>query len=201
MKKFYMTMVAMLCGVAAMAQNSLVVEDIKCDAGTTNVDLVVGMNNADDDITAISFVLDLPDGVTLAKNKKDKYYATLDEDRIDDHQVAFTDATGGRQMISVYSLNVETFYENAGPIVTLPLVVAADGQYTIKLVNISIANTAGTSVASSDEAECTLIVGDTGINSINAADSKAPVYNMAGQRVSKTQKGVYIQNGKKVAVK
>ena len=68
-----MTMVAMLCGVAAMAQNSLVVEDIKCDAGTTNVDLVVGMNNADDDITAISFVLDLPDGVTLAKNKKDKY--------------------------------------------------------------------------------------------------------------------------------
>ena len=68
-------------------------------------------------------------------------------------------------------------------------------------MNISIANTAGTSVASSDEAECTLIVGDTGINSINAADSKAPVYNMAGQRVGKAQQGVFIQNGKKVAVK
>ena len=43
--------------------------------------------------------------------------------------------------------------------------------------------------------------GGTGINSINALDSKAPIYNVAGQRVSKAQKGVYIQNGKKVAVK
>jgi len=52
------------------------------------------------------------------------------------------------------------------------------------------------------EATCTLTVGKgNGINSINAADSKAPVYNVAGQRVSKTQKGVYIQNGKKIAVK
>ncbi|MBR3858375.1 MAG: hypothetical protein IKM68_10425, partial [Bacteroidaceae bacterium] len=48
----------------------------------------------------------------------------------------------------------------------------------------------------------TLKVGDpTGINSINAEDSKAPVYNLAGQRVSKAQQGVFIQNGKKVAVK
>jgi hypothetical protein len=201
MKKFYMTMVAMLCGVAASAQNELVVEDMTLDAGTTAAELVVGMNNSDDDITALSFILDLPDGVTLAKNKKDKYYATLDEDRIDDHQVAFTDATGGRQMISVYSLNVETFYENAGPIVTLPLVIAGDAVYTIKLVNISIANTAGVSVAASDETSCTMTVGDTGINGINALDDNAPVYNVAGQRVSKAQKGVFIQNGKKVAVK
>jgi hypothetical protein len=201
MKKFYMTMVAMLCGVAASAQNTLVVSDFKVDPGTTKTELAVGMNNSDDNITAISFVLDLPEGVTLEKNKKGKYFATLNDDRIDDHQVAFTDATGGRQMISVYSLNVEPFYENEGTIVTLPLEIAGDAQYTIKLVNISIANTDGVSVAASEEAECVLTVGDTGINSINAADSKAPVYNLAGQRVSKAQKGVYIQNGKKVAVK
>ena len=29
------------------------------------------------------------------------------------------------------------------------------------------------------------------------ADKDAPIYNMAGQRVSKTYKGVVIQNGKK----
>ena len=57
-------------------------------------------------------------------------------------------------------------------------------------------------LASETTATIKVNVGDgTGINSINAEDSKAPVYNMAGQRVSKTQKGVYIQNGKKVAVK
>ena len=45
------------------------------------------------------------------------------------------------------------------------------------------------------------VAGGTGINGINAADSNAPIYNVAGQRVSKAQKGVFIQNGKKVAVK
>lgn len=204
MKKFYMTMVAMLCGVAAMAENYLYVENIKVDKGTATVEVPVCMKNSDE-ITAISFVLQLPEGLALAKNKKDKYYATVDEDRMDDHQVAFTDAAGGYQMISVYSLNVESFYENDGAIVYVPVAIAnpdADATFEVTLKNISIATPAGVSVADTDVATFTLIVGEgTGINGINAADSKAPIYNVAGQRVSKAQKGVFIQNGKKVAVK
>lgn len=42
----------------------------------------------------------------------------------------------------------------------------------------------------------------SGVNAITAnKNSNAPVYNMAGQRVSKAVKGVYIQNGKKFVVK
>ena len=41
----------------------------------------------------------------------------------------------------------------------------------------------------------------TGINGMNAAANGNAIYNLAGQRVSKTQKGVYVVNGKKVAVK
>jgi hypothetical protein len=204
MKKFYMTMVAMLCGVAAMAENYLYVNPITVDKGTATVEVPVCMKNSDE-ITAISFVLQLPEGLALAKNKKDKYYATVDEDRMDDHQVAFTDAAGGYQMISVYSLNVESFYENDGAIVYVPVAIAnpdADATFEVTLKNISIATPAGVSVADTDVATFTLIVGEgTGINGINAADSKAPIYNVAGQRVSKAQKGVFIQNGKKVAVK
>ena len=52
------------------------------------------------------------------------------------------------------------------------------------------------------EAADGLTVGEgTGIIGINADDTNAPVYNVAGQRVSKAQKGIFIQNGKKVAVK
>lgn len=42
-----------------------------------------------------------------------------------------------------------------------------------------------------------------GISSVNVEQSQkdATIYNLAGQRVSKTQKGIYIVNGKKVAVK
>ena len=203
MKKFYMTMVAMLCGVAAMAENYLYVNPITVDKGTEKVEIPVCLKNSDE-ITAISFILQLPEGLALAKNKKGKYYATVDEDRMEDHQVAFTDA-GENQMISVYSLNVETFYENDGPVVYVPVTIAdpnTDATFEVTLKNISAATPAGVSVADAETATFTLTVGEgTGINSINAADSKAPIFNVAGQRVSKAQKGVFIQNGKKVAVK
>lgn len=41
----------------------------------------------------------------------------------------------------------------------------------------------------------------TGITNVNAEDTKSVVYNLAGQRVDNAQKGIYILNGKKVAVK
>ena len=203
MKKFYMLMAAMLCGGAAMAQNVLYVEDIKVESGETAVEMAVGMNNTSEDVTAISFKIGLPEGVTLTLNKKGKPQATVDEDRMEDHQAAYTDIPDSNdKMLSVYSMNVATFYENTGTIVTVPLTVAGDGTYVVRLYDISIANTAKESIADAEELEFTIQVGNgDGIHSINANDSNAPVYNVAGQRVSKAQKGVYIQNGKKVAVK
>jgi len=202
MKKFYMTMVAMLCGVAAMAQNELYADDFKVDAGSTTAELVVKMKNADD-VTAISFRLGLPEGVSMALNKKGKKYVNIDEDRMDDHVAIIQDASDGSDMISVYSASTATFYENDGPVVTVPLAIPGDdATYQIRIYNVSISTPAGVSVATSTESTVTLTVGTgDGINGINAADSKAPIYNVAGQRVSKAQKGVYIQNGKKVAVK
>lgn len=45
--------------------------------------------------------------------------------------------------------------------------------------------------------------GETGISTVKAAeqDANAPIYNMAGQEVSKGYKGVVIQNGKKMILK
>ncbi len=52
-------------------------------------------------------------------------------------------------------------------------------------------------------ADCILIGDATGISSVAAsqADAKAPVYNLAGQRVNANFKGIAIQNGKKFMVK
>ena len=41
----------------------------------------------------------------------------------------------------------------------------------------------------------------TGVNKLDAANGKSVIYNVAGQRVAKAQKGIYVVNGKKVAVK
>ena len=40
--------------------------------------------------------------------------------------------------------------------------------------------------------------GATGIANVNVNDNQAVIYNMAGQRISKLQKGINIVNGKKI---
>lgn len=217
MKKFYMTLVAMLCGVAAFAQNTLTAEPIKVETGATSAKLVVGLTNADP-ITAFAFRIAFPAGV---KAKAAKYW-TLNEERVDmdwvrefsdDEEAApfdaaysltIQDASDGNKQYAVYcNKSSQAFLGNEGDLLTAPLTLTdvPDGEYEIKLYEISISTTGGVSVADTKEIVATLKVGETGINSIDADDVNAPIYNVAGQRVSKAQKGIFIQNGKKIAVK
>lgn len=206
MKKFYMTMFAMLCGVAAMAQNELYASDIQLEKGETTADLEISLRN-EAEVTAVSFRLGFPEGVSFALNKKGKKVVTIDEDRMEDHTFIIQTAADGADMISIYDAGKAPFYENDGVICTVPLAItdeaaAVDGDYTIKVYAISLATPEGVSLETTEEFTVNLRVGEgTGINSINADDVNAPIYNVAGQRVSKAQKGVFIQNGKKVAVK
>ena len=56
--------------------------------------------------------------------------------------------------------------------------------------------------STSDAKIITLAFGEsTGINEIQKAETDGAIYNLNGMRVSKTQKGVYIMNGRKVIVK
>lgn len=55
---------------------------------------------------------------------------------------------------------------------------------------------------SSEAKVITLVFGEsTGINEVQKAETEGAIYNLSGMRVSKTQKGVYIMNGRKVIVK
>ena len=199
-------MVAMLCGVAAMAQNELYADEVAIEKGETTANLEIKMRN-EVEVTAFSFRLGLPEGVTMTLNKKGKKYVTIDEDRMEEHVAIIQTAADGADMISVYDAKKSPFYENDGTVVTVPLaiteeVAANDVTLTMKVYNISIATPAGVSLDTTEAFDVNLKIGaGNGINGINAADSKAPIYNVAGQRVSKAQKGVFIQNGKKVAVK
>ncbi len=224
MKKFYMTMVALLCGVAAMAQDGdgLYVNDVKVDKGATEAVISVCLKNSIP-VSSISFRMALPEGVTIPLTKKGKFasgtsfeFGDRAEDWGTDYQLA-----GTVPQIAVY--DTAPFDGEDGEILALNVeiseeVAAVDGEYEVAVTNIGYAapknatdvaaeyNDGRSYVVSGEitkvETSFKLTIGEgTGINSINAEDSKAPVYNVAGQRVSKAQKGVYIQNGKKVAVK
>ncbi len=43
--------------------------------------------------------------------------------------------------------------------------------------------------------------GTTGINSVQGDETEAPIYDLAGRRVAKAGKGIYVSNGKKIMVK
>ena len=211
MKKFYMSLVAMLCGATAMAQiGTLSCGDVALNAGGETGYLEV-MLTAEDvaAISGIQFNFALPAGVTIAK-----VYNEDDEEWVDDvtfpiakakHQVGIMAATEG-YLVYLGGDNSLSFKSTTNPVAKIGIVAAqdaTDGEYEI-VFNKAALSDKSSPVVSYDVPDFTAkvtIAGGTGINSINAADSKAPVYNLAGQRVSKAQKGVYIQGGKKVAVK
>jgi hypothetical protein len=248
MKKFYMLMVAMLCGAAAVAQNELYVPEITVKPGTTgtleiclrNTDPIVGLAFKISTVTGIKFTtkatdfsfvesrLDVEKAKENAKLNAKKEAADDEEyqdlcDEIDDMEAGdlfersksgvFIFQPGQAALVAqneAGQLQWCAFAGNDGAILTVPVTVAADVEektYDLSLTQVQVNSPDASDVVQNLSKDAptvnfTLKVGDpTGINSINAEDSKAPVYNLAGQRVSKAQQGVFIQNGKKVAVK
>lgn len=209
MKKFYMTMAAMLFGVAAMAQGlgTLSCEDVTLTAGGETAYLEVMLNTEDvNAITGIQFFFDLPKGVTIALDEDEELDVTFPIAK-KAHNCGIKNAEAGGYLIYLGGDASLSYKAATNPVAKIGITAkkedVADGEYTINFVKAALSDKSEPvqSFEVPDFSATLIITGGTGIVSINAANSKAPVYNLAGQRVSKTQKGVYIQNGKKVAVK
>lgn len=252
MKKFYMTIVAMLCGVAVMAQNKLYVPEVTLQAGEKG-EIEICMENESSMVQQIAFKLKTATGIKLTTKATDftivedrldvetakvaaKAYAKkqLDEGEIEEDEYndrvdevdgyEYSDLFEVSKNGSIFSFGsildaaayksdngmvYTTFKGNSGALLKCPVSVGTDvanGTYELQLTDVVIAGEPDAhgiakNLATETTAKITVHVGGTGINSINADDVNAPIYNVSGQRVSKTQKGVYIQNGKKVAVK
>lgn len=219
MKKFYMTMIAMLCGVAAMAQTCTIsVEpvEITADGELYPFDVVLNESEPGTLVTGCSFECQFPKGVYFY------YYDQDEEDYV--YKVEWPNAKNAHQKMMIIANEQENIYQfnsaaaGATYFKTSTNVVAriyikadkdvAEENSVLKFNKISFSRPnpndplKAQSCYPQEAFDVALhVIGGTGINSINANDNNAPVYNLAGQRVSKAQKGVYIQNGKKVAVK
>ena len=212
MKKIYMTMVALLCSAAAMAQMTLSADKVIAEAGQTAY-LEIKFTEAEAGvITAAACWVTLPDGFSIAQ-----VYDDDEEDYVDDieypaakkghdtRMIKVTEEKAGNNNTYQFSAasNKDAFKTSTDVMFKIGVAVpegTAKGNYPVAITKVNFSDAA--SVASyQDDFSTEIEVGGTGINSIHAADSKAPVYNLSGQRVSKAQQGVFIQNGKKVAVK
>ena len=203
-----MSMVAMLCGVAASAQiGSLSCGDVALTAGGEAAYLEVML--ATEDVSAISgiqFFFALPEGVSINQVYDDEDEAYVNDVAFPiakkDHQKGLKATESGDLLAYVGGDASMTYKAITNPVLKLGIVAAkeaTDGEYTITFSKAAISDKSDP-VVSYDVPDFTAkvtITGGTGINGVNADNENAPIYNLAGQRVSKAQKGIFIQNGKK----
>ena len=209
MKKYILVILSVLFVGHVMAQK-LTVESIKVDAGKT-ADLVIGID-ASEAVQAVQFTLVLPEGASVEMDGEDYIADPLTESDggIMPKRNSQIQANKKDDGILIVAFNTKgKFVAGTGDFVTISIEAAADADGKVlncQLKDIKAGSLADdNSVVSAGEfSDVVFQIGvgvDTGINSISLDDPNAEIYNLNGQRVKNVKKGVYVVNGKKVAVK
>ena len=155
-------------------------------------------NNSGKQIANCNFQLKFDEGVSIAKksNGKPNYKKGGATEEMESASCAYNESTG-KYTFAIYG---GIFDDTAdGVIVSFPL----EGDLTNKNVVVSNIGFGDPDEANiCRPAEFVINLDGTAINSISADQTKSGViYNLSGQRVSKATKGIFIIDGKKVAVK
>ena len=184
---------------AAMAVVANAQDPVKFIPSVEDGNLVIKYeNNSGKTIANCNFQLKFDEGVSIATDEDDDYIyekggSTAKMKVVD---VAYN-ATTGKYTITIYNGKFNDAAD--GVIISFPL----EGDLTGKSVTVS-----GIAFGDPDAAnicrpdDFVVNLDGTAINSISADQTKSGViYNLSGQRVSKATKGIFIIDGKKVAVK
>ena len=151
-------------------------------------------------IANCNFQIILPEGISIQKNSKGKFVYTKGDatEDMSNFDIKYNEKNG-KYTIAIYNGEFDDEQDNI--IVKLPLEGELKGEANV--VNIAF----GDPDEKDFEVEYGIAFPDftidlaTAINGISAEETKSGViYNLNGQRVSKATKGVFVIDGKKVAV-
>lgn len=205
MKKFLLSVVALMATFTASAQFTANPAELTIAAGEEKE--VVFSLATSVEVTAYNLYIQCPDGIQIATRMNEDDEEELAIDLIaarhkSTHALTAGEVSGekGTYMIAVASSKNALLRETSGEVVSVKFKATADvvdGAITIK---DALAGTPGGDKFKFDNFD--IKVNPTAINAISADQTKSGViYNLAGQRVSKAVKGIYVVDGKKVAVK
>ena len=214
MKKYLLSIVALTAAISASAQFEA--EPAKIDefkAGETK-QVILSLKTTEAPV-AYNLYIECPDGIDVALYEND------DEEMVPDIQKAGTrykshhnltvkpvNGVPGKYMVACASTNGSASTatlknvdgEANGAVLAITFKATKDAVTSpIKIVD-SLAGFVGGTKTTFPDSEIELNGGNA-IKGISADETKSGViYNMAGQRVSKATKGIYVVDGKKVAV-
>ncbi len=121
MKHYRMMILAVLLTMVGRAlADNLTVETVKMSAGETK-QVAIALNNPTHKYAAFQFDLVLPEGISIAKNEKGKYIASLNEDRMDDHTLNVSETGTNTFRFLAFSMTNTEFYGTDGALVYVTL--------------------------------------------------------------------------------
>jgi hypothetical protein len=157
-----------------------------CNGRTTLVGLTV--EGVAGTYSSMQFDVLLPEGITMDV-KSDNH-----------HLVCTALQDDGTTRVVCTSLSNHPFTGNTPLTISLTADEAAEGDYALTLTHIELASPHLTTTHPADYTAALRVHGTTGINMLNASDGQ-PLYNLQGIRMeggSNMEKGVFIQNNKKI---
>jgi hypothetical protein len=204
MKKFLLSIVALMATFTASAQFSADPANLTIAAGEEKE--VIFSLTTEVEVCAYEMWLQCPEGIELAtrmnEDDETEYCIDFEGNR---HKSTHAIVSGfnkdkGMYLISVTSNKNANLRELEGAVLKVKFKATADVDGAIKIQDSFAGTAAG--VKYPFENKDFITINGTAINSISAEQTKSGViYNIAGQRVSKATKGIFIVDGKKVAVK
>ena len=121
----FLAMLVLLTFVGRAFADNLKVNDITLNAGATQ-EIAIEMVNPDKTYTAFQFDLVLPEGITIAKNARNKLIASLNADRIDDQTLNVSEVGNNTYRFISFSMSNAEFYDAEGALVYVTLAAAQD---------------------------------------------------------------------------
>jgi hypothetical protein len=192
-----------------ISSDILSAEDLTMGRGV-QAPLNINLTNSTGNYTALAFKLVLPPGVTIVQEDGRIPYR-LSPRFTDNMQPCYvveagSDETGTAYLVMSASPAISTITGNSGLLLTLPLIAAEDaaiGTCTGKLQAITFADVNAEEYAFDDTAFTLHLNENTAVTEVHAdaQEQAGAIYNLAGQRVTHPTQGIYIINGKKIAVK
>ena len=134
--------------------------------------------------TAFSLDITLPEGETLRS-------VTLDSRRTDGHTLSWRQLADGTYRVLCFSPDLQPLVGNEGVLLTFE----TDGTFSgsVSIDNIRFSDPTGQEKVLAPVASM-----PTGIHEMESETVNTPRYTLDGRRISGTQHGVYIYNGKKI---
>ena len=169
--------------------------------GQTSIELC--MRNSAADLTCLEAEVRLPEGLSLVCDEEGIPIVTLYRNRTEGHEVLTNVLESGNLKLLVSDIDGSLFSGEEGPVLSFRVQAAEAtpiGESKLETVGESLLVNAEAKAYYSVGVTGNILVTDdaTGIDGdLRGMDASDAIYTLAGERVSKARKGIFIQNGKK----